>query len=143
IRQVAAGDLAPIPGIKRISKSRRALLPYGAAVLREIVEAVQPRNILVSAFGVREGYLYSLLSEKERQRDPLMTAAEELAILRARSVTHARELAAWTDEAFATFGIEETADDARYRRAACLLADIGWRAHPEYRGAQSLNIIAH
>ena len=31
----------------------------------------------------------------------------------------------------------------RYRRAACLLADIGWRAHPEYRGTQSLNIIAH
>ena len=28
-------------------------------------------------------------------------------------------------------------------RAACLLADIGWRAHPEYRGTQSLNIIAH
>ncbi|RUV77622.1 exopolyphosphatase, partial [Mesorhizobium sp. M5C.F.Ca.IN.020.14.1.1] len=25
----------------------------------------------------------------------------------------------------------------------CLLADIGWRAHPEYRGKQSLNIIAH
>ena len=26
---------------------------------------------------------------------------------------------------------------------ACLLADIGWRAHPDYRGTQSLNIIAH
>jgi hypothetical protein len=23
------------------------------------------------------------------------------------------------------------------------LADIGWRAHPDYRGEQSLNIIAH
>jgi exopolyphosphatase / guanosine-5'-triphosphate,3'-diphosphate pyrophosphatase len=29
------------------------------------------------------------------------------------------------------------------RHAACLLADIGWRAHPDYRGEQSLNIIAH
>jgi exopolyphosphatase/guanosine-5'-triphosphate,3'-diphosphate pyrophosphatase len=26
---------------------------------------------------------------------------------------------------------------------ACLLADIGWRAHPDYRGEQSLNIIAN
>lgn len=34
-------------------------------------------------------------------------------------------------------------NEARYRKAACLLADIGWRAHPEYRGTQSLNIIAH
>jgi exopolyphosphatase/guanosine-5'-triphosphate,3'-diphosphate pyrophosphatase len=29
------------------------------------------------------------------------------------------------------------------RAAACLLADIGWRAHPDYRGAQSFNIISH
>ena len=29
------------------------------------------------------------------------------------------------------------------RYAACLLSDIGWRAHPDYRGEQSLNVIAH
>ena len=63
--------------------------------------------------------------------------------LRARSVTHARELAAWTDDAFDIFGIDETEEEARYRHAACLLADIGWRAHPEYRGTQSFNIIAN
>ena len=62
---------------------------------------------------------------------------------RARSVTHAHELADWTGATFAAFGIDETEDEVRYRRAACLLADIGWRAHPEYRGTQSLNIIAH
>ena len=31
----------------------------------------------------------------------------------------------------------------RLRAAACLLADIGWRAHPDYRGEQSLNIISN
>ena len=143
LKLVAEGDMSQIRGVKRISKSRRALLPYGAAVLREIIDAMQPREIVVSASGVREGYLHALLPAHERARDPLIAAAEELAILRARSVTHARELAAWTDEAFAVFGIEESEDEARYRRAACLLADIGWRAHPEYRGTQSLNIIAH
>lgn len=141
--KVADGEINDIKGIKRISKSRRALLPYGAAVLREIVEAMRPKNVVVSAFGVREGYLYSQLSEQERCRDPLISAAEELAILRARSVTHARELAAWVDDAFAIFGINETEEEARYRHAACLLADIGWRAHPEYRGTQSFNIIAN
>jgi len=34
-------------------------------------------------------------------------------------------------------------EEARLRQAACLLADIGWRAHPEYRGEQSFNLIAH
>ena len=40
-------------------------------------------------------------------------------------------------------GLDETADEARLRVAACLLSDIGWRAHPDYRGEQSLNIVAH
>src|SRR5690606_17138094 len=73
----------------------------------------------------------------------LISAAEELARLRSRSVEHAYELVEWTGKSFATFGIEETEEETRYRHAACLLADIGWRAHPEYRGTQSLNIIAH
>lgn len=143
LRQVSDGDLSRIKGIERVSKTRRALLPYGAAVLREIVQVMKPGRIVVSALGVREGYLYSLLDEEQRRLDPLLSAAEELAILRARSVTHSRELVAWTGEAFKTFGIEETVEDIRYRQAACLLTDIGWRAHPEYRGTQSLNIIAH
>ena len=43
----------------------------------------------------------------------------------------------------ASSGIDETAEEKRLRHAACLLADIGWRAHPDYRGEQSLNVIAH
>ena len=143
LRQVARGDLNKIKGIEGVSKARRALLPYGAAVLLEIIASMKPSKIVISALGVREGFLYSLLSEEERRRDPLISAAEELALLRARSVTHARELVDWTTKSFAAFGIEETEEEARYRTAACLLADIGWRAHPEYRGTQSLNIIAH
>ena len=104
---------------------------------------MKPSKIVISAQGVREGFLYSLLSPEEQRADPLLSASEELALLRARSVSHSRELADWTGSTFAAFGIEETEDEVRYRRAACLLADIGWRAHPEYRGTQSLNIIAH
>lgn len=143
LKQVARGEIEKMKGIERVSKSRRALLAYGAVVLQEIVRVMKPGRIVVSALGVREGFLYSLLSPNEQKADPLISASEELALLRARSVTHAHELAEWTGHSFAAFGIDETEDEARYRRAACLLADIGWRAHPEYRGVQSLNIIAH
>lgn len=143
LKRVAKGDIGKMKGIERVSKNRRALLPYGAAVLLEVIRAARPARIVISANGVREGFVYSLLGEEERQADPLLSAAEELALLRARSVTHARELAEWSGAAFAALGIEETDEEARYRRAACLLADIGWRAHPEYRGTQSLNIISH
>ena len=143
LRQVGRGEMDKIKGIDRVSKSRRTLLPYGAIVLQEIIAAMKPSKIVVSALGVREGFLYSLLSPDEQRSDPLISASEELALLRARSVTHAHELADWTGSTFSAFGIDETEDEVRYRRAACLLADIGWRAHPEYRGKQSLNIIAH
>ena len=43
----------------------------------------------------------------------------------------------------ASTNIIETTEERRLRHAACLLADIGWRAHPDYRGEQSLNIIAN
>ncbi len=143
LKQVARGEIEKMKGIERVSKSRRALLAYGSVVLQEIIRAMQPGRIVVSALGVREGFLYSLLSPTEQKADPLISASEELALLRARSATHAHELAEWTGRSFAAFGIDETEDETRLRRAACLLADIGWRAHPEYRGTQSLNIIAH
>ena len=73
----------------------------------------------------------------------MICAAEELATLRARSPSHAHELADWSGQVLRTIGMDETENEGRYRIAACLLADIGWRAHPDYRGAQSLNIIAH
>ncbi|WP_192246264.1 exopolyphosphatase [Mesorhizobium silamurunense] len=143
LRQVAKGEVEKVKGIEGVSKNRRSLLPYGAIVLQEIMAATQPSKIVVSAQGVREGFLYSLLDAAEQKADPLISAAEELALLRSRSVHHAHDLVEWTGKAFKAFGIDETVDEARYRHAACLLADIGWRAHPEYRGRQSLNIIAH
>ncbi len=143
LKRVASGGLDKVTGVDRVSKNRRGLLPYGAIVLQEVIRVAKPANVIVSANGVREGYLHSLLDLEDQRRDPLITAAEELAILRSRSVSHARELAEWSGSSFRAFGIEETEDEARYRQAACLLADIGWRAHPEYRGTQSLNIIAH
>ena len=126
-----------------VSRSRRAFLPYGAAVLQALFETGEPKDIVLSALGVREGLLYADLAPHEQARDPLLDAAYELAILRSRSPAHARELAAWTGRAFDALGIEEDENEARLRQAASLLADIGWRAHTDYRGTQSHNIIAH
>jgi exopolyphosphatase/guanosine-5'-triphosphate,3'-diphosphate pyrophosphatase len=126
-----------------VSRSRKVLLPFGAAVLRALFEVGKPSQVVLSALGVREGLLFDDLEEIEKQRDPLLDAAYELAVLRSRSPKHARELADWTGAAFDVLGIDETEDEARLRKAASLLADIGWRAHPDYRGTQSHNIIAH
>ncbi len=125
-----------------ISAGREETLPFGALLLNMIIRKMQPDEVVFSAFGVREGTLYRLLSEAQRAEDPLLSASEEVAQLRARSGPHAKELIDWTDALFVDPGPRETPDERRLRHAACLLSDISWRAHPDYRGEQSAVLIA-
>ncbi|MEO1701709.1 MAG: Ppx/GppA phosphatase family protein [Pseudomonadota bacterium] len=141
--QLTVADVEKVKGIHLVSRSRRQLLPFGAIVLAQTLKAMRPQSVFFSALGVREGFLFAQLPEEVRALDGLIDAADELAILRSRSPQHARELGVWTGASFKAFGVEETADEERYRVAACRLADIGWRAHPDYRSTQSLAIIAY
>jgi exopolyphosphatase / guanosine-5'-triphosphate,3'-diphosphate pyrophosphatase len=126
-----------------VTSARRPLLAYAAIVLEALLRIAKPKDVVVSALGVREGLLHTLLPKKEQVQDGLLVAAEELNVLRSRSPRHGHELIDWTDRFMASSGIAETAEEKRLRHAACLLADIGWRAHPDYRGEQSLNVISH
>ncbi|MET0408726.1 MAG: Ppx/GppA phosphatase family protein [Hyphomicrobium sp.] len=132
-----------LPGIGGIARARREVLPFGALVLERLLRQMEPRQIVFSVFGIREGLIYGLLPPHEKARDPLLSFCEDYATLRARSVEHAFELCTWTDQLFSDPALEETADERRLRHAACLLSDVGWRTHPDYRGEQSVNIIAH
>jgi exopolyphosphatase/guanosine-5'-triphosphate,3'-diphosphate pyrophosphatase len=136
-------DPETLSKIEIVATARRPLLSYAALVLEHIMRIAKPRRVVVSALGVREGLLYSMLKDKEKKRDALIAAAQELNVLRSRSPRHGEELAGWIDRFMATSGIKETAEEKRLRHAACLLADIGWRAHPDYRGEQSLNVISN
>ena len=129
--------------IEVVSDARRPLLAYGALVLEHLVRRAKPRQVVFSALGVREGLLYSLLDAEQQKLDPLLAAARELNLLRSRAPQHGEDLIGWTDIFMASSGLGETPEEHRLRHAACLLADIGWRAHPDYRGEQSINIIAH
>ena len=142
-RALEDGDARLVPAIESVSGARRPLLSYGAVVMQELLERSGASEVVVSALGVREGLLYDQLSQDEQLTDPLITAAMQLNVLRSRSPRHGEDLADWTDAFAVSAGLEESPDEARLRHAACLLADIGWRAHPDYRGEQSFNIIAH
>jgi len=136
-------DTETLSQIEAVADARRPLLSYAALVLEHLIDMARPKDIVISALGVREGLLYSMLDAEERREDPLIAAAQELNVLRSRSPAHGQELITWTDRFMASTGIEEIAEERRLRHAACLLGDIGWRAHPDYRGEQSLNIIAN
>ena len=133
----------PYPGMDTASSSRRDLVPYGAAVLGEVIKAGNFKTVVFSALGVREGYLYSLLEAGEQDVDPLVQAAEEVSVLRSRSPLHAIDLVGFTDNFLGAIGFSETEEEKRLRRVACLISDIGWRGHPDYRGEQSIDMVAY
>jgi exopolyphosphatase / guanosine-5'-triphosphate,3'-diphosphate pyrophosphatase len=142
-RLVHRVDPETLSQIEIVAKDRRPLLPYAALVLEMLLAEARPKQVVISAMGVREGLLYSMLDAEQRRQDALIAAARDLNVLRSRSPQHGEELVAWTDRFMASTGLQEPAEEKRLRHAGCLLADIGWRAHPDYRGEQSLNIIAH
>lgn len=142
LRLVEQADAKTLKDIESVSEARRPLLAYGAALLETIIRLGQPKEVAISALGVREGLLFSKLDPEARQLDPLLSAAADLNLLRSRSPRHGEELRAWTDAFMESLGLFEAENERRLRHAACLLADIGWRAHPDYRGEQSLNLIA-
>jgi exopolyphosphatase / guanosine-5'-triphosphate,3'-diphosphate pyrophosphatase len=141
LRRLASTNM--LANIEVVADARRPLLTYAALVLEYIIRVAKPKTIVFSTFGVREGLLYEMLPQTERTKDGLICAAQDLNQLLSRSARHAQELIGWTDRLVRVAKLRETDEDRRLRHAACLLSDIGWRVHPDYRGEQTLNLITN
>jgi exopolyphosphatase / guanosine-5'-triphosphate,3'-diphosphate pyrophosphatase len=128
--------------IREVSRSRSDTMPYGALVLNRLLEHSKPKDVVVSVYGVREGLLYSKLPRRKMQADALLSSCWDFARRYARSPEHELELCDWTDQLFGEGALKEDPAERRLRYAACLLADIGWRAHPDYRAERSLGMIS-
>jgi exopolyphosphatase/guanosine-5'-triphosphate,3'-diphosphate pyrophosphatase len=104
-----------------------------------VLSALPCRKVVFSAFGLREGHLFDLLGAAERARDPLLAVAADIAGRAARFDMMGDDLLAWTDCLF----VGESAAQRRLRLAACLLSDVAWREHPDYRAGQALMRLLH
>lgn len=112
-----------------IGAERMSLVPIAAQVLQELVKALDPAEIDISSYGIREGLLYEQMPRKLRARDPLIEACRFAEKTGARIPGFGKKLYAFIEPLF------PAADPARRRimKAACLLHDVSWRAHPDYR----------
>ncbi len=128
--------------IREVSRSRADTMPYGALVLERLLQHIEASAVEVSVYGLREGLLYSKLPARKRHSDALLSSCWDFARRYARSPEHELELCDWTDQLFGPGKLPETENQRRLRYAACLLADIGWRAHPDYRAERSLSMIS-
>ena len=78
-------DPETLSQIEVVTDARRPLLAYAALVLENLVRIAQPKDVVISALGVREGLLYSMLDAKERDKDPLIAAAQRAQLCCARA----------------------------------------------------------
>lgn len=134
---IATQSRKSLERIVEVSRRRIEAIPYAALVLERLLKATEIDRVVISAHGVREGLLYSKLSPDMRARDPLMECAREWAVRQGRGPENGEHVFNFLNPLFT----EETAREQRARRAACVLSDIGWRHHPDYRGELCFNEI--
>jgi exopolyphosphatase/guanosine-5'-triphosphate,3'-diphosphate pyrophosphatase len=126
---VAETDLGELGKRTSTSSARMSLVPLACEVLDRVLKTVRPREIAVSSYGIREGLLFEQMPEVLRARDPLIESCRASEAASARLPGFGRVLYRFIAPIF------PRADQRRLRliRAACLLHDVSWRAHPDYR----------
>lgn len=123
-------SLARISGVP---EARLDSLPYAAVVLERLLAKAGAASLVFSAHGLREGFLYGLLPEAAKREDPLIAACRDFADRSARGTGADDTLFRWTAPLFTS----EQPEEANLREAACLLSDLGWRVHPDFRARQA------
>lgn len=136
-KAVEAIDKSDLKGTS-LTLSRMPTLPRANLLLKALVDALRPSRLVVSSFGIREGLLYHDLTPEQRRRDPLIDAAREAGRGLGRFAEHGDLLDRWIAPIF-----DDDAGDARLRLAACLLADIAWQAHPDFRAERGVDMALH
>ena len=126
ISDASRSSLEQSPGIP---KKRIDTLPFAAAALEGMLSASKAKTVQFTGFGMREGVLLSVLPDALRHQDPLLSACKTMAERTGRFSLHGREIRDWMAPLFPG----ETKAQSRLHYVACLMSDIGWNEHPDYR----------
>ncbi|WP_425043936.1 Ppx/GppA family phosphatase [Primorskyibacter sp. S87] len=128
-RYIEQNDLEELRGQAGVSSARAALVPFAIDVLMRLIRVFKPKDIAVSSYGIREGLLYDQMPQRLRDRDPLIEACHFAEAKDARLPGFGTQLYDFLMPLFKSAPPSKT----RLVRAACLLHDVSWRAHPDYR----------
>jgi exopolyphosphatase/guanosine-5'-triphosphate,3'-diphosphate pyrophosphatase len=122
--------------VPSVSRRRQAFVPFGALVLSRVIARARPKELMFSAYGLREGLLYQRLDPIERARSPLEAGAHALAGRVGRSERYRAVLQEWLSGLIGPYD-----EDARIRRVIAELGDISWRDHPDFRAEHAFQQI--
>lgn len=133
-RLIAGQSRKSLDRVPDVSRRRLETLPFAAVVLEKALQATGCTDVVVSAYGVREGLLFSRLTAAERAKDPLLNWARAIGARMGRFPEVGDELERFTAPVFKTALLANAdAEEQRLHTAACHLSDMGWRIHPDYR----------
>jgi len=127
---IAMSDHTELRQRCNISESRMSLVPLASIVLKELMRVFKPKDVAVSSYGIREGMLYEQMPKELRERDPLIEACRFAESKDARLPGFGRHLYDFVSPLFPRANWQRK----RIIKAACLLHDVSWRTHPDYRG---------
>jgi exopolyphosphatase/guanosine-5'-triphosphate,3'-diphosphate pyrophosphatase len=133
-----AGEMVAMPRrtLERLPGAPRRRLddiPWAGLLLRRLLRATGAARIVFSVSGLREGWYLDRVADDADGDDPLLSACRDFAGSLGRASGMPEALLGWTAPLF----VDESPEEARLRRAVCLLSDIGSRDHPEYRAEQA------
>jgi len=129
VKYIAAHSVDELRSQSGVSAARIGLVPHASEVLHEIIKTFRPRDIAVSSYGIREGMLYEQMPQQLRNRDPLIEACRFAESKDARMPGFGKVLYNFIAPLFKSASPERI----RIIKAASLLHDVSWRAHPDYR----------
>lgn len=129
LKWIANSDLEAIRSEAGVGSERMSLIPLAAHTLAGVLRSLKPQEIYVSGYGLREGLLYEQMPPLLRDRDPLIEACRFAEAKDARVPGFGKVLYEFVRPLYGR------APAARMRlvKAACLLHDVTWRTHPDYR----------
>lgn len=117
---------------------RLASSPAAAMLLDLLVDELEPSQLVVSTYGIREGLLYTSLKPRVRVLDPLIAEAREAGGGEHRFGQHGDLLDQWIAPLF-----DDQPAMRRLRLASCLLADVAWQSNPGFRADRGIEMALH
>jgi exopolyphosphatase/guanosine-5'-triphosphate,3'-diphosphate pyrophosphatase len=130
ISQQSRGSLDRVQGI---SRRRLESLPHAAVVLEALVERLGLQRVVISAYGLREGLLWEALPPEIRGLPPLIAGCAALGNRPDAAESLGEALEAWLRPLFSHLAPLFGARDRTLLAAACRLADLGAKLHPDHR----------
>jgi exopolyphosphatase/guanosine-5'-triphosphate,3'-diphosphate pyrophosphatase len=133
-RFIARQSKGSLERIEGLSKKRVDALPYAAVLLEALVERLEFEKVAISAYGLREGLVFDAMPEALKGEDPLVAGCAALGARQAIAEDLGQALETWLAPAMADLApVFSAKRDPVLVAAACRLADLGSRLHPDHR----------